>query len=718
MDINTDGVVDMVMISDVSGSPSNLVVYLGLGSGVFDSPVSTIAGGTSLWALETVDVNKDDIPDTVIAARESNSVVVRLGVGDGTFNSPSSYSVDAGPQDVTVCDIDNDGDQDILSASVFAGTVNVLRGDGNGAFASSEVAGAAPGAEAVTCFDIDRDGFLDIIAASGNNAVIIRANGQGGFHPPETFASNASDLVDVSIAQLNDDCAADIALVALGSNNVSVLRNGGPPFSLDDDITYGSGSSIGRMTVAPIGTSGLPDVVAVDIGNGDAEMYRFLNDGAGNLTTSSSPVSGCSQIGGVHNADIDSDGDLDILLICSINAALFVYENNGDGSLLPPVIVPGGGRRHLTTCDLDGDFDIDVVAGDDTDDVLYWYENDGSGTFSGPFHFANVGTPLELACKDFDFDGDFDVAVSKASGTDGVYVFLNDGSGSFTETFLATENGGVGLAVCDVDGDLLPDIMQANDDGISVIINAGGGTFLPSVSTNDTGRDRVECCDFDGDGDNDLLVDHSTGRLAAYLNNGSGQFQFAPAVYQMGGVVDIACVDMDGNGSLDILTSNVVVHRRDNLIAPGLSLLSSPTANTVRVGDPVELSVTVSNPNDISYQWYKDASPIASQSDSVLILPSVNEDERGYYSVLASNECSDITTEPVYLRILSRADLDSDGDLDTDDLSRFVDCLLGPDIDTPNASCSFSGFSDADFDGDGHVDLLDFRLLQSLYVNP
>ncbi|MCB9850845.1 MAG: hypothetical protein H6817_09090 [Phycisphaerales bacterium] len=58
-------------------------------------------------------------------------------------------------------------------------------------------------------------------------------------------------------------------------------------------------------------------------------------------------------------------------------------------------------------------------------------------------------------------------------------------------------------------------------------------------------------------------------------------------------------------------------------------------------------------------------------------------------------------------------DIDNDGDVDSDDLLRFVDCLDGPDV-TP--ACPPDDAARADLDSDGDVDCRDFAGLQSAFL--
>lgn len=83
---------------------------------------------------------------------------------------------------------------------------------------------------------------------------------------------------------------------------------------------------------------------------------------------------------------------------------------------------------------------------------------------------AGVG----VAIKDMDGDGDLDIIVSSPSG---VKYFENVGGGSFTDQGKIAESGaewgraGVGVAIDDLDGDGILDIVVASPSGVRIMKN-------------------------------------------------------------------------------------------------------------------------------------------------------------------------------------------------------------------------------------------------------
>ena len=118
----------------------------------------------------------------------------------------------------------------------------------------------------------------------------------------------------------------------------------------------------------------------------------------------------------VHVADMDGDGDLDIVSASSFGDKIAWYENDGaaDPSFTAANIASRVfGAYDVHVADMDGDGDLDIVSASRDDDTIAWYENDGA---SDPrWSAADIATSadgaIDVHVADMDGDGDLDLSL-------------------------------------------------------------------------------------------------------------------------------------------------------------------------------------------------------------------------------------------------------------------------------------------------------------------
>lgn len=118
----------------------------------------------------------------------------------------------------------------------------------------------------------------------------------------------------------------------------------------------------------------------------------------------------------VYAADLDGDRDLDVLSASFRGQTLPWYENtDGAGHFgQQQVIMPSVGAEGFMSvyaADLDGDGDVDVLSASIYDDRIAWYENtDGQGHFADQQMLTTVADGASsVYAEDLDGDGDLDV---------------------------------------------------------------------------------------------------------------------------------------------------------------------------------------------------------------------------------------------------------------------------------------------------------------------
>jgi Flp pilus assembly protein TadD len=341
------------------------------------------------------------------------------------------------------------------------------------------------------------------------------------------------------------------AVVSTGSEP-GLVEPGVPEVSFEDATRELLGvarvpgrASAARDLAAPraVRSGGSVDLADLD-GDGDldllesgGEALRFLRADGGRLTdgTSSAGLDGEKAASSLVG-DLDGDGRADIVALRQGTARVLA---SGEGGRFRPAGGPfplgstALGAAALVDADHDGDLDILLgsLGGDGTEgtEALRLLRNDGRGAFTDVTSEAHLGavkgSVVAIVPTDFDNRRDVDILVVFLDRAPALLKNMRDGTFKDvgTEVGLPRDGGFVAVSAGDVNKDDFTDFVFARRGGpVQLALSDARGGF--SVARGPAGSEGAESAlflDYDLDGLLDLLV-RRPERLALFRNVGSG----------------------------------------------------------------------------------------------------------------------------------------------------------------------------------------------------
>jgi L-ascorbate metabolism protein UlaG (beta-lactamase superfamily) len=310
--------------------------------------------------------------------------------------------------------------------------------------------------------DVDGDGDLDIIVANGRhwpaeNEIHLN-DGRGGFVVSRPLGTEGATSYAARLADFDGDGDLDIATGNDRARNLLFRNDGTGRF--EEIGTFGSPASTRNLTIADLNGDGHADILVVN--RGQQNMIHF-GDGVGGFSRGKPFGSGDDSTIHVAAADVDADGDLDLVVANRDGQPNFVYLNDGHGDFGSSVPYGSGHdeTRSVAVSDMNGDDRLDIVAGNIGEPNAVYYADGAGGFERGPEFGRDSDNTYSIAVADLDLDGDPDVVAGNVGSQNAVY--FNDPALGFTEErFGCDECATYTVAIGDVNGDGYPDVATAN----------------------------------------------------------------------------------------------------------------------------------------------------------------------------------------------------------------------------------------------------------------
>ena len=296
-------------------------------------------------------------------------------------------------------------------------------------------------------------------------------------------------------------------------------------------------------------------------------------------------------------ADFNHDGNGD-LAFAFYTANITVRLGNGDGTFGPSTAVPTAGTQaqSVITADVNGDGNADLLCSDQGSAKISIVLGVGNGTFSAPLSFTTSAFGSDIRTSDLNADGRADFVQTVTSG---VVARLGNGDGTFGPEVLTAVSG------CAASADFMPG--DFNEDGrpdlavlnpcplghVSLLIGNGDGSFQAPMDTPVTGPFFCDVGDLNGDGHLDLAMSQNGGPiLNVLLGRGDGTFQ-PPMPSTVGwDAAGVRIADLNADGFADIAVSShstsgvyLLGGHGDGTFDPSVGLATARAPYSLQAGD-------------------------------------------------------------------------------------------------------------------------------------
>ena len=577
-DLDNDGVLDLV--AHRHGWDGITLLFLrGLGNGEFGTP-HVLSEGLELRTLLVLDVDRDGDLD-IVAGPTGGGAAWFENRGSAAFSS-SRVIVDGPALLLGAGDFDVDGADDLL----FHRAANGLRlhlNLGNAKF-STPVHSPAPVALSKAVFaDFNGDGHLDVaaneqhVARTRGSSRILFGQAGGRFTEGPIFVAGVTPK-GIEAADLDGDGAVDLIVTFSDSDRgglLSIFWNDGGGTRFVERTHFPSAIGTHSIVARDLDSDGRLDLVVANTGEsrsvGSVSVYRGTSrrhfEPRRDYPTSWTTID-------LEVGDLDGDGHGDVV---TRNAReLSVLFGLPRAKLLAPIFLEQensvSGLEVVDTND-DGVEDLLTVTLSREEATLLIREGFGDGSFRPPWWIPLgvscegsadcITYPAEVTARDFNRDGETDIAVTLAKAQR-VQILRRIEGRWMTVASIDLPAVPRSVSFPDLDGDGLDDLLvlqhgtvqhgtDTEDGAVLVRRSLGDGTFAAAEAFEGPSFVRaVVPLDMDGDGDRDLVVG---GVRAIWLfeHVGPGHFTFVKTLLE-GPTPQgkILAVDIDDDGALEV----------------------------------------------------------------------------------------------------------------------------------------------------------------------
>ncbi|KAH8043923.1 hypothetical protein JL722_14945 [Aureococcus anophagefferens] len=438
---------------------------------------------------------------------------------------------------VDTADVDGDGDLDPIVASFRDNMVAWYENDGSQSFAERIVATASASsavarASTATATWTSRRRPSRTTRSRGTRTT-------GPSRSRRKSSRRSRTRVDGRRRRRHGDGGVDLLSASETENTIAWYENDGSA-SLTRRVITSTATNARSVFAAGVGGGDvLGTASAIDV------VAWYENDGSQSFTGASTACGPCSY-------DIDGDGGVSVAVAVENDDTVAWYENDGSQSFTERALTTtAAGAAWVNAADLDSDGDVDLLSR-------------RSPATPSPGANGCVANPSPTPRPTAATGASFAERVVSTLADEAYAVFAVD---SFTERIITTAvNQPWSVYAIDVDGDGDVDPLAAYR-GANVVAwyeNDGSESFAQRRLGHANGARSVFPVDVDGDADVDLFSgDYSEDTVAWYENDGSQSFTGRVITTLADGIRTVFAIDVDGDGDVDALSAS----ERDDTVA-------------------------------------------------------------------------------------------------------------------------------------------------------
>lgn len=565
-DVDNDGLKDIIVNLDTNDT---LIWLKNTGNNTFMEPQFILTNNLNdIKKILAKDLNNDGFPEIIYGIGDGRTYWLE-NLGDGLFSAKIELGIANSGISFDFFDINNDNYLDYISTANNNLSIKINQmGD---TFGTNQYTNIGANFGHIKIADIDQDGLSDIIGSSGTNISYIKQYSNGVFYNTP-FNLITSGAVQYFIADdINNDNKIDFILPLYSSSNtnrrlLAYTRSQTSNINYNEQIISNWNHSIFTIKVGDLDGDDFNDIVTCanyviwnkNKGNGEFTSYKIISANIGPTIFNYD----------IELADIDNDGDKDIVVSNTIG--IEIYYNNGNGNFTLGYNLPlAYHSRNIEIADLNGDNFKDIImtfrTGVSTGNIsLAWIPNLTGTTFD---NLTTIGIsvhgyePYLLACADMDNDNDIDI-ITYSNEYSSLHLHNNNGNGLFTYNQIGSNFSAVCLTVEDYDNDGDIDIFAAGNyyPGIYMIKNNGNGLFSNRTLIDNKKADELKFADLDGNGFKEIIGivnESSILRNTFYYNNNNTDFenQIIIDTDNLSGKRNISIGDLNNDNKPDIVQS-------------------------------------------------------------------------------------------------------------------------------------------------------------------